>query len=86
MGHVSRAGTAARGMTRTMKKSADVGTAQERLAAAEAAAADLEAELAAQIASIPSPSDASQQPLGTLRLKLSPETLRVESSGVLWHS
>ncbi len=86
MGHVSRAGTAARGMTRTMKESADVGTAQERLAAAEAAAADLEAELAAQIASIPSPSDASQQPLGTLRLKLSPETLRVESSGVLWRS
>lgn len=86
MGHVSRAGTAARGMSRTIKESADVGTAQERLASAEAAAAELEAELAAQIAVIPSPSDDSQQPLGTLRLKLLPETLRVESSGILWRA
>jgi hypothetical protein len=39
LGHISRAGTAARGATRAMKESADVGTAQEKLAAAEAAAA-----------------------------------------------
>ncbi len=84
MGHISRAGTAARGATRAMKESADVGTAQERLAAAEAAAAELEAELETQIAALPSPADVSQQPADTLRLKLVPATLRVESSGVLW--
>ena len=35
-----------------MKESADVGTAEEKLAAAEAAAADLEAELEAKIADV----------------------------------
>ncbi len=84
LGHISRAGTAARGATRAMKESSDVGTAQEKLAAAEAAAAGLEAEMEAQIASLPSPSALSGQTPETLRLKLVPATLRVESTGILW--
>ena len=86
MGHVSRAGTAARGATRAMKESADVGTAQERLSAAEAAASELEAGLEAQIAALPAPGDASRQPADALRLKIVPATLRVESSGILWNA
>ena len=83
LGHITRAGTAARGATRAMKESADVGTAEEKLAAAEAAAADLETELEAKIAEIPSPSAVVSTP-ETLRLKLLPATLRIESAGILW--
>ena len=84
IGHISRAGTAARGATRAMKESADVGTAQERLAAAEAEAAALESEVESLAASLPDPADAANQPLESLRLKLVPATLRIESSGILW--
>jgi hypothetical protein len=83
IGTISRAGTAARGATRAMKQSADVGTAQERLAAAEAAAAELEAELEAQVAALPATTAALTPPV-TLRLKLLPATLQVQSSGLLW--
>lgn len=82
--NISRAGTAARGATRAMKESSDVRTARERLAAAEADAAALEEEVQSLIAAIPTPSDATNQPLETLRLKLIPPTLRIESSGILW--
>ncbi len=83
LGHITRAGTAARGATRAMKESADVGTAEEKLAAAEAAAADLEAELDGKIAEIPSPAGIVAAP-ETIRLKLLPATLRIESAGILW--
>lgn len=83
---ITRAGTAARGVTRAMKESSDVGTAQERLAAAQADADTLENEIQSLIAAIPSPADASQVPLETIRLKLLPATLRIESSGILWTS
>jgi hypothetical protein len=83
LGHLSRAGTAARGATRAMKESADVGTAEEKLAAAEAAAAELGSELEAKIAEIPSPSAIASNP-ETIRLKLLPATLRIESAGILW--
>ena len=83
LGHVTRAGTAARGATRAMKETADVGTAEEKLAAAEAAAAELEAELEAKTAEIPSPSTLVSTP-EILRLKLLPATLRIESTGILW--
>lgn len=86
IGHISRAGTAARGATRAMKESSDVGTAQERLAAAEANAASLEAELETQIAAIPSPVGAAGRPIEFLRLKLVPSTLQFESAGILWTS
>ena len=79
--HLSRAGTAARGATRAMKESSDVGTAQERLTAALEEAAALEAELEDQIAHLTPPAPA---PPETLRLKLVPATLRLESSGILW--
>ena len=86
LGHLSRGTTAARGATRAMKESSDVGTAQEKLAAAEAAAAELEQELEAQIAALPSPADVSARNAETVRLKLMPATLRIESSGLLWTS
>jgi hypothetical protein len=84
LGHMSRASTAARGATRAMKESSDVGTAQEKLAAAEAAAAELEQELEEQITALPSPSDVSSHSAETIRLKLMPATLQIESSGILW--
>lgn len=80
-GHLSRAGTAARGATRAMKESADVGPAQRRLTAAQEEAATLEAELEEQIAHLAPPAPARPE---TLRLKLVPATLRLESSGILW--
>jgi hypothetical protein len=83
LGHLTRAGTAARGATRAMKESADVGTAEEKLAAAEAAAAELAAEVEARIAEIPAPSALVPAP-ETVRLKLLPATLRIESAGILW--
>ena len=84
LGHMSRASTAARGATRAMKESSDVGTAQEKLAAAEADAAELERELEEQIAALPSPADSALRTSETIRLKLLPATLRIESSGILW--
>lgn len=83
LGHISRAGTAARAGTRAMKQSADVGTAEEKLAAAEANAADLEAEMESQINAIPERAASAFTP-ETLRLKLLPSTLEVRSSGILW--
>jgi len=83
LGHITRAGTAARGATRVMKESADVGTAEQKLAAAEATAAELEAELENKIAAIPSPSGVVSAP-ATVRLKLLPATLQIESAGILW--
>ncbi|MEY3481094.1 MAG: hypothetical protein RIQ71_1869, partial [Verrucomicrobiota bacterium] len=46
--------------------------------------AEVEAELETQIAAIPSPADAALQTTETVRLKLVPSTLRIESSGILW--
>jgi hypothetical protein len=66
-----------------MKESSDVGTAEEKLADAEAAAAELEAEVETKIAEIPSPTAVVSHP-ETLRLKLLPATLRIESAGILW--
>jgi hypothetical protein len=83
LGHITRAGTAARGATRAMKESSDVGTAEEKLADAEAAASELEAEVETKIAEIPSPTAVVSHP-ETLRLKLLPATLRIESAGILW--
>ncbi len=83
LGHLSRAGTAARGATRAMKESAEVGTAEEKLTVAEAAAADLEAELESKTAGLPSPSALAFSP-EILRLKLLPATLRIDSTGILW--
>jgi hypothetical protein len=84
LGHLSRGATAARGATRAMKESSDVGTAQEKLTAAESAAAELEQELEEQITALPSPSDVSSHSAETIRLKILPATLRIESSGILW--
>jgi hypothetical protein len=83
LGHITRAGTAARGAPRAMKESSDVGTAEEKLADAEAAASELEAEVETKIAEIPSPTAVVSHP-ETLRLKLLPATLRIESAGILW--
>jgi hypothetical protein len=85
LGHITRAGTAARGAARAMKESAEVGTAEEKLAAAEAIAAELEAELERKATEIPSPSALVSSPV-ILRLKLLPSTLRIESTGILWNS
>ena len=85
LGHITRAGTAARGAARAMKESAEVGTAEEKLAAAEAVAAELEAELETKATEIPSPSALVSSP-AILRLKLLPSTLRIESTGILWSS
>jgi len=84
LGHVTRAGTAARGASRAMKGSADVGLAREKVVDAEQQAADLNAELEREIAELPSPTDAADVTPDTLRLKLVPATLRIESSGILW--
>ncbi|MBU3664491.1 MAG: ATP-binding protein [Chthoniobacterales bacterium] len=83
IGHISRAGTAARAGTRAMKQSADVGTAEEKLAEAEANVADLEAELESQIAAMPQRTATAAVP-EILRLKILPSTLEVRSSGILW--
>lgn len=83
LGHVTRAGTAARAGTRALKQSGDVGAAEEKLAAAEAAAAELEQELSDLIAALPE-RNAPDVPLENVRLKLVPATLEVKSSGVLW--
>ena len=83
LGHLTRAGTAARGATRAMKESAEVGTAEEKLAVAEAVAAEIEAELESKTAGLPSPSALAASP-EILRLKLLPSTLRIDSTGILW--
>jgi hypothetical protein len=81
LGHISRASTAARGATRAMKESTDVGTAQEKLTAAQEEASALEAELEAQIADLAPPAPPLPE---IVRLKLVPATLRIDSAGILW--
>lgn len=84
VGNITRAGTAARGVTRVMKESSDVGAAQERLVAAQAEADAIENEIQNLITSLPAPADAADAPVETLRLRLEPSTLRIESTGILW--
>jgi regulator of protease activity HflC (stomatin/prohibitin superfamily) len=64
-----------------MKESTDVGTAQEKLTAAQEEAAALEAELEAQIADLAPPAPPLPE---VVRLKLVPATLRIDSAGILW--
>jgi hypothetical protein len=78
---LSRAGTTARGANRAMKESSDVNTAKERLTHAENEAARLETELAEQLANLTPPLPPATE---TLRLKLDPASLTIESSGLLW--
>lgn len=84
IGHIGRASTAARGANRAIKESTDAGLAREKLTAAEQEAAALADELEAQIAALPSPATVGDSARETLRLKLDPGTLRLESSGILW--
>lgn len=78
---LSRAGTTARGANRAMKESSDVNTARERLTLAEEDAARLESELAEQLANLTPPLPPATE---TIRLKLDPASLNIESSGILW--
>jgi hypothetical protein len=78
---LTRAGTTARGANRALKESADVQAARNRLTQAEEEIVRLESELAAKIADLTPPLPPSTE---TIRLKLDPASLTIESSGILW--
>lgn len=78
---ISRAGTTVRGANRALKESADVQAARNRLMQAEEEIARLESEFAEQIANLTPPLPPATE---TIRLKLDPTSLTIESSGILW--
>ena len=82
LGTLGRATTAARGAGRAMNEAQDVSQAKQRLAAAQAELAEVERQMAADVAS----ADAAARPESeTLEeVRLAPREVEVDSVSLLW--
>ena len=82
MGTIGRATTAARGAGRTAREAQDVAQARQRLAAAQAEAAELERQMAAEVASADAASRPESEELEEVRLL--PREVEVDGVMLLW--
>jgi hypothetical protein len=83
-GTIGRAGTAARGVGRSMKESQDVSRAQETRGAIEAQLQEVETSLQSEIAGIDAAHDPLKEPLGTLALKPKRTGVQVRLVALAW--
>jgi hypothetical protein len=83
-GNVSRAGTAARGVGRSMKESQDVTRAQENIQALQQQYADLDGQFQAEIAAAGSKLDPTTEPLETIALRAKKSDITVKLVALGW--
>jgi hypothetical protein len=81
---LGRATTAARGVSRTMKESGDVGRAQETVGAVQQQISDLEAELQAETNAIQQASDSQNEVLETVSLKPKKTNISIKLVTLAW--
>jgi hypothetical protein len=83
-GHVTRAGTAVRGVGRSMREAGDVGRAEENLAALQAQLAELDREFNMEVNEAAAPSDSNAEPLETLPIRPKKSGISVQSLVLAW--
>ena len=81
---LGRATTAARGVSKTMKESSDVGRAQETVEAVNQQLADLDAQLKVETEAIQQSSDAQTETLETVNLKPTKSNISVKLLSLVW--
>ena len=81
---LGRATTAARGVSRTMKETSDVGRARETVDAVQQQLADLEAQLKAETESIQQAADAQTEVLETVSLKPKKSNITIKLVTLAW--
>jgi hypothetical protein len=83
-GVLGRATTTARGVSRTMRQSDDVGRAEENVAAISQRLADLEAEFRAEVETLERSFDPTTEQLETLSLKPTKANINVKLLTLVW--
>jgi hypothetical protein len=81
---LGRATTAARGVSRSMKESSDVGRAQESVEAVTEQIADLDAQLKAETEAIQQAGDPQTEQLETVNLKPTKSDIAVKLLSLVW--
>lgn len=84
LSNLGRATTAARGVSRSMKESSDVGRAQETVGAVSQQLADLDAQLKADTEAIQQSSDPQTEALETVSLKPTKSNISVKLLTLVW--
>src|SRR5687767_14051993 len=84
LGTLGRAATAARGVSRSMKETEDVGRAEENVAAIDQKLADLEAEFKSETADLGRSFDPQTEELGTVSLKPKKVNIEVKLVALVW--
>ena len=84
LGTIGRATTAARGVSRSMKESADVARAGETVEAITKQRQDLEAQLENEIAQLTAGSDALTEKLETISIKPKKKDINVKLVALVW--
>ncbi|MCA9285009.1 MAG: DUF87 domain-containing protein [Phycisphaerales bacterium] len=84
VGTVSRAGTAARGVSRSMREGDDVARAMEKASSVKAQLAELQSELQAQIDAIAERMDPLTEPLDSVTLRPKKSAVKVSAVVLAW--
>ncbi len=84
VGTVSRGATAARGMSRSMKESRDVGAAEDKVNQLKDAIAELEAELEAEMEEVRQALDPLTIPLEEVRVKPYKKDIQMKRYALVW--
>lgn len=85
-GNIGRATTAARGVSRTMKESSDVGRAEETVEAVRQQAADLQSQFDADLASVSEEIDALGSEIETVSLRPKKTNISVRAVVLAWRA
>jgi hypothetical protein len=83
-GTIGRAGTTARGVSRSMKESADVTRAEENVEALQQQLSDLDSQFQADVAAAESRFDATTEPLETISIRPKKTDIKVRLVAVAW--
>jgi hypothetical protein len=81
---IGKAGSAARGVSRSMRESQDVGRAQENLAAIQQQLADLDAEFKSECEAVAASIDPSTETFETVTLKPTKANIAVQLTALAW--
>jgi hypothetical protein len=81
---LGRASTAARGVSRSMKESQDIGRAADNVEALQQQLADLNAEIEAQVAELQSSADPLKEELETITIKPKKANINVQLCALVW--